>query len=43
MAGPQDIQSYTRKVKKLFQTMDASGDGAINLTAPWAEGYLQGI
>lgn len=28
----KDIQSYTRKVKKLFQTMDASGDGAINLT-----------
>mmetsp|Transcript_7785 Transcript_7785/g.17968 ORF Transcript_7785/g.17968 Transcript_7785/m.17968 type:complete len:629 (+) Transcript_7785:68-1954(+) len=28
----KDIATYTRKVKKLFQTMDASGDGAINLT-----------
>eukprot|EP00438_Fugacium_kawagutii_P019746 Skav227352 [mRNA] locus=scaffold1665:123639:126939:+ [translate_table: standard] len=27
----KDIHAYTRKVKKLFQTMDASGDGAINL------------
>lgn len=27
----KDAAVYTRKVKKLFQTMDASGDGAINL------------
>ena len=27
----EDIQAYTRKVKKMFQTMDTSGDGAINL------------
>ncbi|CAJ1423454.1 unnamed protein product [Effrenium voratum] len=27
----KDIQAYTRKVKKMFQTMDTSGDGAINL------------
>eukprot|EP00438_Fugacium_kawagutii_P023586 Skav205942 [mRNA] locus=scaffold442:26363:34325:+ [translate_table: standard] len=26
-----DIAQYMRKVKRLFQTMDASGDGAINL------------
>eukprot|EP00913_Durusdinium_trenchii_P006826 g6417.t1 len=28
---PQDIALYTRKVKSLFQTMDQSGDGSINL------------
>ncbi|CAK9091306.1 Voltage-dependent T-type calcium channel subunit alpha-1H [Durusdinium trenchii] len=27
----KEIAAYTRKVKKLFQTMDASGNGAINL------------
>eukprot|EP00913_Durusdinium_trenchii_P007244 g6808.t1 len=27
----KDAAVYTKKVKKLFQTMDASGDGAINL------------
>eukprot|EP00434_Breviolum_minutum_P032714 symbB.v1.2.028931.t1/scaffold3114.1/size63281/2 len=27
----KDIAQYMRKVKRLFQTMDASGDGAINL------------
>jgi len=27
----KDIAAYTRKVRKLFQTMDASGDGTINL------------
>lgn len=27
----KDTASYIRKVKKLFQTVDASGDGAINL------------
>ena len=27
----QDIAMYTRKVKKLFQTMDQSGDGSLNL------------
>ncbi|CAE7369237.1 unnamed protein product [Symbiodinium microadriaticum] len=26
----RELASYTRKVKKLFQTMDQSGDGAIN-------------
>ncbi|OLQ08452.1 Sodium channel protein type 11 subunit alpha [Symbiodinium microadriaticum] len=27
----RDAELYTKKVRKLFQTMDASGDGAINL------------
>lgn len=27
----RDMDMYTKKVRKLFQTMDASGDGAINL------------
>ncbi|CAJ1424260.1 unnamed protein product [Effrenium voratum] len=27
----KDVQMYTRKVKRLFQTIDDSGDGAINL------------
>ncbi|CAJ1351664.1 unnamed protein product [Effrenium voratum] len=27
----KDIAMYTRKVKKLFQTMDQSGDGSLNL------------
>ncbi|CAK9064267.1 unnamed protein product, partial [Durusdinium trenchii] len=27
----KDVAQYMRKVKKLFQTMDASGDGSINL------------
>ncbi|CAJ1340236.1 unnamed protein product [Effrenium voratum] len=27
----RDVALYTRKVKKLFQTMDSSGDGTINL------------
>ena len=27
----RDMEMYTKKVRKLFQTMDASGDGAINL------------
>ncbi|CAE7527122.1 Cacna1h [Symbiodinium pilosum] len=27
----KEIQSYTRKVRKLFQSMDDSGDGALNL------------
>ncbi|CAK9099550.1 Voltage-dependent T-type calcium channel subunit alpha-1I, partial [Durusdinium trenchii] len=26
----RDIASYTRKIRKLFQTMDTSGDGTIN-------------
>ena len=27
----KDIANYTRKVRKLFQTMDSGGDGTINL------------
>ena len=27
----KDMATYTRKVKRLFQTIDISGDGAINL------------
>ena len=27
----RDVDMYTKKVRKLFSTMDASGDGAINL------------